>query len=238
MSWNTDLVELANEAPPSFHDYQLSLASWWREPLFFSGERETVKGVTIDLSKVMGHDQGYPPMTWKYMLRSLKRIDRRLQEVKKNPNYYLENFKSDLTFTEIDGCFFILEGKHRTTVAKYLTHFNPQKFQTGPLLHGVDVLRHEVNYALMNKVQHLRIRLRNKNHDHLEFSWLKPSWPYHPARFKLTNKLRPNKLPLFFNEDRMTDLIEVLDNSEQFIKAFRSDDASYLRNPLVKIFSR
>lgn len=100
------------------------------------------------------------------------------------------------------------------------------------------MLRHEVNYALIDKVQQLRIRLKNKNQDHLEFSWLQPSWPYYPARFKLTNKLRPNRLPLFFNEDKITDLIEVLDNSEQFIKAFRSEDANYLRKPVIKIFSR
>lgn len=35
---------------------------------------------------------------------------------------------------------------------------------------------------------------------------------------------------------RVNDLIEVLDSSDQFIKAFRSGDASYLRRPLINFF--
>lgn len=193
-------------------------------------------GVTIDLSKVKGHDQGYPPMTWSYMLNHLKRIDDGLAELKHNPDYYLEDFKSDLTFTEIDGCLFILVGKHRTTIAKYLTYFNPHKFPSGPLLHGVDLLRYEVNHLLMDQVQHLRTKLKNEKFDHLEFSWVKPYPRFYPARFKLTNKLRPNRLPLFFGEEKISSLIDVFDLSERFITSIGSEDAKYLRRPLLNFF--
>ena len=238
MTWNTNLRLLAKQDPPTFHMKKLSLAGWWSEPLFFSAERQIVKDITIDLSKVIGLDQGYPQMTWGYMLNSLKRIDRNLMELKNNPDFYLDSLRSDVTYTDIDGNFFISQGKHRTTIAKYLTHFNPDKFPNGPLLHGVDLIRYEVNHVLIDQVQLLRMKLKNESFDHLELSWLGANYPFYPPRFRLTNTLRPNRLPLFFNEDQITRLIDVFDRSGSFASAYGSEEANYLRKPFLKLFTK
>jgi hypothetical protein len=236
MSWNTNIVELANMEPPPFHNRELSIFSWWKNGLFLTGETQLVKDISIDLSKIVGHAQGYPPMTWNYMLNNLKRISKNLNLLEKSPDYYLERLGSGVSFLEIDGQLFIGTGKHRATIAKYLAHFNPHKFDD-QTVHGVDVLRYEVNHSLINQVEKLRATLKEYDFSHLELKWIESSNRFTKNRFMLSNKFRQGELPLFVEETELHQFGEMLTSSKSLWGSFRSEKINYLRRPfLTKLF--
>ena len=87
----------------------------------------------IPLNRVIGIDQGYgDDATWGQCLegRWLKRLKRNLIDLEDNPQYYLpEVDQPSPSFTKIGADYFIIAGKHRTIIAKFLSHFNPQVFR-------------------------------------------------------------------------------------------------------------
>lgn len=87
---------------------------------------------SIPLDQVVGIDQMYgDDATWGECLegRWLKRLDRSLAELENHPQYYLsEEELHNLSFIKIEDKYFIRAGKHRTIIARFLAHFNPDVF--------------------------------------------------------------------------------------------------------------
>ena len=174
-------------------------------------------------------------MTWRYMLGNLKRISKNLNEAAKNPDYYLGRMGADVTFIDIDGQLFISSGKHRSTIAKYLAYYNPHKFVDGPVINGVDVIKYEVNHALMNQVEALRSKLATDDFNHVMLRWIGSSSPFNKDRFQVSNNLRLESRPLFFYESNIHELFEMLNSSRSMIHALKSEHINYLRRPLKKL---
>ena len=87
---------------------------------------------SIPLDQVVGIDQMYgDDSTWGQCLegRWLKRLERGLIELENNPQYYLSDCElKNLSFLKIEDKYFISTGKHRTIIARFLAHFNPEVF--------------------------------------------------------------------------------------------------------------
>lgn len=149
----TDLVQQVKIKPPYFHDAQLYLYRDWEIEKFFLDKEDYLMSESIDVSRVIGHSQGYGEMTWGYMIHNLKRIEARLKEVAHNPGYYLnDQEKTDWSFIEVDDQLFLSSGKHRTTVLRYLAHYNPSEFPEGPIARKVKVTKRYLDHETMELV--------------------------------------------------------------------------------------
>lgn len=107
----------------------------------------------IPLAKVIGIDQMYGDMKWGDCLDGLhlKRINRNLQELDSNPNYYLSDIeKTGLSLKKIGDEYFINTGKHRVVIARFLEHFNPHYFENISALRNIEVYEYFVDYDFMD----------------------------------------------------------------------------------------
>lgn len=169
---NTDLIQRATSDPPDFHHTNLCrYRDWAATDKYVLDQSETNIAAEIDVSRVVGHDQGYGEMTWAYMLQNLKRIDRRLKELASNSDYYLshEN-KRDWVFIEVDDKIFISTGKHRTTILRYLAHYNPEHFPQGPIARGVTVHKRYRDHQISDLVTDIHRKI--VGYPHLSFKYI------------------------------------------------------------------
>ena len=97
---------------------------------------------SVDLTRVAGTTHpDYGGMPWGRLkpqsdndLCGLKRAMSAMRLLRGNPHYYLSRApKPAWSFYEIYGQFFIIEGNHRTVVARFLLSLN----QLPPIVHGV-----------------------------------------------------------------------------------------------------
>lgn len=167
----TNLLDQAIKNPPSFHLNRLCVYQDWINGKYFLDQSEYIKATNIDVSRVIGHEQGYGEMSWLEMLHGLKRIESNLKELARNPTYYLScEEKPHWSFVEVDDKIFISSGKHRTTVLRYLAHYNPEHFKTGPIARGVQLFRRHLDYETMDLVNAINQRI--EAFPHLSFRYI------------------------------------------------------------------
>lgn len=223
----TNLRELvAHEAPP-FHGNILTVWREWSDQLFFIEKGETVENDSVNLDQIIGHDQGYGKMSWEYMFSNLKRINRRREELEGNPDYYLRGRDYVAwSFLNLDGAYFISQGKHRTTIARYLAHYNPYYFPHNKIS-GVTVTHYSVNKSSMDVYEEVKRLLRHPTLDHLE-SGFRQSWSLSESYFFIRNPHRSVHDELRFNSDELESALNLLQKRSLGQKLFGSPETKYL----------
>lgn len=227
----TNLLELIDSSPPNFHHFTLSRWHDWKASLYFKDESIIEKNAAIDLNDVIGHAQGYPKMSWAEMITKLKRFGGNLRELEKTPDYYLRvGGHKDWYFIESDGAVFIGEGKHRSTIARYLAHYNPDYFEQGSIIKGVEVIHKQVDHHMMDNMMAIHQLLNLHGNTHLRF--------YHASQFAfnrkdnvyLRNDNKPNELPLTFHKSQIDEVRELLEGQSFLNKYFGNKAQKYLRD--------
>lgn len=157
-------------SPPPFSD--LMLLNWkekWKTVGDFVIESSTVEGTTININKVSGTSHpSYAGQTWTYLLTSSQRINQRLEDFKRNPNYYLRTLPSDdiVSYHLIVGeeDLYIDTGNHRSCIAKFYLH----KLGINDL-HGVQVRNYTIDTKFMAAFNSLKTMIKKVN-PHLQIT--------------------------------------------------------------------
>lgn len=157
--WRTNFDELIELAPPLFNEQRLLRCSDVISALFLKHDVTFLKNVSVDLNKVIGIDQPYNNKTWNDILNGqpTQRESVKNRAVT-DTEYYLQDrirYPADWSFSEIEGVYFMANGKHRTVTARYLAHYNPEKFPDGPIFKGFTVKRYSVDTEMMERYQSL-----------------------------------------------------------------------------------
>lgn len=153
-SLRTNLQELNEKTPAPFtNDVILNYSDYLRSKgiTLFPNYQKIIEDVPLE--KIIGIDQMYGDMKWGDCLdgRYLKRINRNLQELERNPDYYLSDIeKSGLSLKKIGDEYFINAGKHRVVIARFLEHFNPHAFQNLSPLRNVEIYEYFLDYEFMD----------------------------------------------------------------------------------------
>ena len=229
-SLKTNIQELAKNSPALFKNKKLALYRTYSDNRYFLPDTIS-ENTTVDISKVVGHSQCYPEMHWSYML-GLRGMGNTFEELVKNPKYYLSNeVKVDFSFTEIEGNYFIDEGKHRTTVFKYFAHFNPYFFKDAALLRGVSVTHKNVNYALENNIKKIEQLLLQERFSHIKFGVRKACRDL-PTKYYLKNTKRTVGYE-FFDEVDLPMVFELIQDDSSLTRFFGKGLGSFLRASTV-----
>lgn len=135
---NTDLLNENNLNPTPFSkDIIFNYHNYLQRNDLYLCAREETKFQSVPLEQVIGIDQMYgDDATWGDCLEGtwLKRIKSNLAELQENPSYYTnEEEKNGLSFIKVEDMYFISTGKHRTIIARFLSHFNPEEFPNSEL---------------------------------------------------------------------------------------------------------
>lgn len=134
----TNLIDLNTQNPAPFsNDTILNYQSYLkRNDIHLTDKCKNYKA-SIPMDSIVGTSQPYGgDATWEDCLNGtwLKRINKRLVELRKNPIYYLDDApKIEMSFIKVEDKYFIDQGKHRTVIAKFFEHFNPHLFPDSPL---------------------------------------------------------------------------------------------------------
>jgi len=224
----TNLQEIIkNENTPFCSDELGLLIDLYSDDRYYLPETKS-KITTVDVSKIIGHAQGYNAMTWNHMLFGLKRINRRCNELIDNPDYYFQDAqKIDWSFIEIEGNYFISSGKHRTTVFKYFSYLNPNYFKDGPIIRGVDVIHRKIDYKLEKKINEIEQLLLNERFKHIKFG-CRRSYTDSLSKFYLANSQR-NIGYHFFKENDLLDILNDLQIDNRFTRFTGKGLGSFLR---------
>lgn len=154
----TNIQELNEQTPAPFSDdIILNYGTYLKDnDIYLSGRSEQYLS-SIPLDRVVGIAQMYgDDATWGQCLKGrwLKRLDRRLKELVDNPNYYLSKGEPEhLSFIKIGDKYFISEGKHRTIIARFFAHFNPELFSERSPFERATVIEYfiDTEYASIRK---------------------------------------------------------------------------------------
>lgn len=183
----------------------------------------------VDVSKVVGHSQGYGPLTWYDLIsgKGTKRIARALRELSDNPDYYLSfDKKKDWSFIEVEDRYYICTGKHRTAVLRYFAHFNPQLFESGPVIKGVDIIRRKIDYELESTIKRIRRLLNNSSLSHLRFGIV--NGDRESRRFYLANEAS-NFGYLFIDREQLCNVADHLEQDSTVKRIFGKGYSAYFR---------
>ena len=222
----TDILSECEKNEPHFHKTILSRYHQDIDGYFFLNDDTYNDSCTIDLSKVVGHSQGYGEMDWSHMLHNLKRIKKSLAELESNPDYYLSEEHYGWSFIQVDDKFYISQGKHRTTIARYFLHFNPELFPDGPLIKGAGLTIKNVDHDLTNTITRIRNLLLHPDFLHLGFHVLDDLRG--TRRFSISNPYQ-NRSRWFFRADELEKLVDALNSSSGLRRFLGVGIQQYLR---------
>jgi len=154
MNIRTNLKELNSLDPAPFSEELIVCESEYLQSkgIFLYPDFDT-SVESVPLNKVIGHNQIYDEMKWGDCLNGhyLKRIDYRLDELSKNPNYYLSDKKKEgVSFRKIGDEYFIATGKHRCVIARFLEFYNPEVFESQSALANVTVYHYRIDHDFMS----------------------------------------------------------------------------------------
>ena len=166
-----DLHRLNEESPAPFgNDTIHNFYQYLRDnDLYLHAESKSLV-MDIPLDKIVGIDQMYGGKTWAQCLNGswLKRIDSNLSRLKETPEYYLcDRPKKDIYFTKVNDKYFIVAGKHRTIISRFLAHFNKDVFNDRSPLRNISVTEYFVDTEY-TRIKH-EIAEVEKLYPHLKF---------------------------------------------------------------------
>lgn len=141
---NTNLQGLISRVRPEFSDTRLARFSEY-EVRSKVEERIHHQRASVDLSRVVGTEHpDYFEHTWIELLGDppggasahLKRISARLDDLNRDPEYYLrDDAKDHWSFYLIDGFYYVSSGMHRTVIGRFALECNGYP----PIVDGVAV---------------------------------------------------------------------------------------------------
>ena len=147
----TKIVELNRQSPAPFSNTIVrNYANLLRERNINLNSKSISFVGSVPIEKVIGIDQSYgDDSSWGEWLEGscLKRLKYRMTELQESPEYYLsDELKDGMSFAKIGEEYFVVTGKHRTTIAKFLAHFNPMAFSNRSPLSSVQITEYFVDY--------------------------------------------------------------------------------------------
>ncbi|MCG9575353.1 hypothetical protein L1D14_03795 [Vibrio tubiashii] len=149
MKLRTNLQQLNNDQKAPFSDDTIhNYGTYIRENNIYLQHKVDRHVEDIPIDKIVGIDQMYGDGTWGECLEGswLKRLERNLTELSDKPNYYLtDTAKDGISFIKIGDMYFIKQGKHRTIIARFLAHFNPDHFTNVSPLRNVEVTEYFID---------------------------------------------------------------------------------------------
>lgn len=176
MNWlhhmKTDLQLLNEKFPAPFGDDIIQNYNEYiieNDIYLWSEEKQLVTDIPLDM--VTGIDQGYGGKTWAQCLNGawLDRLSTIMSDLKRKPYYYLRDCpKFDMDFIKVGDDYFIRQGKHRTVIARFLAHYNPEYFSDRSPLKNIPVRE----YFIDNKYPKIKAVLFEieKLHPELHFN--------------------------------------------------------------------
>ncbi|MDI4652625.1 MULTISPECIES: hypothetical protein [Pseudoalteromonas] len=213
---NTEIQTLNNQTPAPFsHDNLINYGEYKNSNnICLTSEQRYFRG-DIPMDKIVGIDQMYGDGTWGECLEGkwLKRIASNLEELRANPEYFLSDQHHNLSFIKVGDNYFISEGKHRSVIARFLAHFNPERFT------GVSPLRNVSITEYFIDTQYLDIKRKVDNiaqrYPHLVFK-LKHYTSQSEVGF-LKVSFKKGELPVsnmyeFYSREEVDHIIGALDN--------------------------
>lgn len=173
--------------------------------IYLHPEYNKIQG-NVPLDRVVGHSQMYDEMTWGDCLagRYLKRIDSGLRWLEANPSYYLDSSpKEGVAFTKIGNDYFIITGKHRTVIARFLQYYNQNVFASASPLSNVSIFERTVDYQYMALIK--EVDMLKELYPNLEFVM-----EYTHSNEELCLSVHPRRYGMpsgFFTRSELTDCI-------------------------------
>ncbi len=154
VSLKTNIIELQRVNPAPFSsDLILCKSDWLKTKRLYLLPGSTTKVGNVPLGNVIGHVQPmYPSMEWGECLsgKHLKRIRGCLDDLDKNPDYYLDSANTkDMSFIKIGDDYLLETGKHRLITARFFFHFNAQHLQNQAVLKNVEITEMQPDHEFM-----------------------------------------------------------------------------------------
>ncbi len=154
---NLALRDRANEHPPHWSRERIKA---WDDSEFhrlepFITHTYWSDQESINIHRVVGTQHpDYQGKTWLEFLNGGKRMDINLSLHRSNPGYYLDTApkKPSMHYVSLDGLdyYVSVDGHHRSCIAKFDFHYAGRT-----MLHGVTVVRHQVDWAFYHYYQAL-----------------------------------------------------------------------------------
>lgn len=213
---NTELQILNKQTPAPFsHDTLINYGKYINSNNICLTSGQCYYRGDIPMDKIVGIDQMYGDGTWGDCLEGtwLKRIAENLDELRSNPGYYLNAQHEYLSFIKVGEDYFISEGKHRSILARFLAHFNPEIFAGTSPLRNVPITEYFIDTDYLD----IKERVDNiaQRYPHLVFK-LKHYTSQSEVGF-LKVSLKKGELPVsnvyeFYSREEMNHIIDALDN--------------------------
>jgi hypothetical protein len=145
-SWGGDKLE-------TFGDEQRKLIERYAVSKYWSDSE------SINIQDIAGTAHpDYAERTWLYLLSNGKRMATvNLPLLESNPGYYYEAVgkKPNMEYVRIDGTTYIMEGNHRTCIARFLFYY-----QGLAVLHGVALEQYTIDHGFRTAYETLEKVLR------------------------------------------------------------------------------
>jgi|TARA_R100000027_G_scaffold46396_1_gene35303 hypothetical protein len=228
----TNLVELANANPPPFDSLEPIPDFDDVESDMILCETPTVDhGVSVPLAKIVGLDRpDVYNVSWNWLLRNQKK-KLSYKELEGNPEYYLgADSPNGMKYTELNGEYYVAgDGKHRTVIAKYLAHFNPDHFPTEPVIPNATVYRYAVDYQLMERFRAAKRKLEKKGLNHISLRWVSTHQGKGKGRFHLYNPNREYHEGYTYSKADFHELESLISRSNLYNRWLGGERQCYLR---------
>jgi len=131
-------IDLIEKDPPSWVDEELKPfeEEWFRQARPFAKWISFTSSGSLNISRLIGTDHpNYKNKSWRWMLSNGKRMESNLESYNRNPDYYFNSDNKSLHYYSLDGKnYFILEGNHRSVIARFALHYKRKTH-----LHGVNI---------------------------------------------------------------------------------------------------
>lgn len=126
----------------------------------YTYETIVIRDASVPLNKIYGsRHPNYAGTTWRDVLYGAERIERRLQGAIDDPSYYTHHslVQSDvITYAKINDSYYIEQGNHRTTIAKFLLPMLGYD-----QLSNVRVSEYKIDHELKDLIEELNLAIEN-----------------------------------------------------------------------------
>lgn len=228
----TNLVELANGNPPPFDSLEPVPDFDDVEENLILCETPTIEhGVSVPLDKIVGLDRSdVYNVSWNWLLRN-QRNKLSYNQLEGNPEYYVgADSPNGMEYTELNGEFYVAgDGKHRTVIAKYLAHFNPDHFPIEPVIPNATVYRYVVDDQFMVRFRSVKRKLVKKGLTHMSLQWVTFTQCKGNGKFHLFNPKREYQEGFTYSKADFHELEKLISTSNFYNRRLGDERQCYLR---------
>ena len=169
--YRTDLRTLLTQEPCKFAKETVRCYQKLKEEIDpFITDTIHMESADVDVRMVVGSDHGaYVDSPWSSLILSGKRSDTRLDDLAKNPEYYLSPIEGEHrpNFAKIgDDIFIVCGGNNRTIIAKFFFYYNQDKIPES-LLRNVSLTEYRVDWDALETKKAIDSILNHPRFEHL-----------------------------------------------------------------------